>query len=87
MIYLVKVEMNIKELESELIKRRVNPLTYSLTGGLPSDALCIEKENNKWNIYYSERGNKDYLQSFTDESEACKFFLDTILEDSSVIMK
>ena len=35
---------------------------------------CIAKED-KWQVYYSERGSKSGLKLFETESEACEFFL------------
>lgn len=37
---------------------------YSLTGGYPNEAFCIGQNNGKWEVYYSERGNKTSLKIF-----------------------
>lgn len=50
--------MNIQELENILRLNKVPKELYSLKGGLPSEAFCIEKENDRWHVYYSERGGK-----------------------------
>ena len=42
-----------------------------MTGGLPNEKLCIVKED-KWQVYYSERGNKSGLKIFETETEAKK---------------
>ena len=39
--------------------------------------LCIVKED-KWQVYYSERGNKSGLKIFETETEACEYFLGEI---------
>ena len=48
-----------------------------MTGGLPNEKLCIVKED-KWQVYYSERGNKSGLKIFETETEACEYFLGEI---------
>ena len=55
--------MTIKELEQELEQI-----------GVPNEKLCIVREG-KWQVYYSERGNKSGLKVFETETEACEFFL------------
>lgn len=51
---------------------------YSImTGGLPNENLCIVKDG-KWQVYYSERGNKSGLKIFETETEACEYFLHKI---------
>ncbi len=55
---------------------RVPEDLYSIrVGGLPNEKLCIVKED-KWQIYYSERGRKTGLKEFKSESEACEYFLE-----------
>ncbi|MFX8755012.1 hypothetical protein ABTM47_19710, partial [Acinetobacter baumannii] len=68
-----------------LEKLKVNPELYSIESHLKNDVYVIEKINNQWYVYYSERGKKNSLRIFELESEACDFFLDYILEDSSAI--
>ena len=65
--------MTIIELERELLQLGISDDLYSImTGGLPNEKLCIVKED-KWQVYYSERGNKSGLKIF--ETEACEYFL------------
>ncbi|NLK78583.1 MAG: hypothetical protein GX284_12950 [Clostridiales bacterium] len=67
--------MTIKELEQELEQIGVPKDLYSIMiGGLPNEKLCIVREG-KWQVYYSERGNKSGLKVFETETEACEFFL------------
>ena len=67
--------MTIIELECELLQLRISDDLYSImTGGLPNEKLCIVKED-KWKVYYSERGNKSGLKVFETETEACEYFL------------
>lgn len=66
--------MTIIELESELEKLGVPSDLYSIMiGGLPNEKLCIVRED-KWKVYYSERGSKNGLKIFETETEACEYF-------------
>lgn len=40
---------------------------------IPRD-YCIVRED-KWKVYYSERGSKNGLKTFETETEACEYFL------------
>ena len=67
--------MTIIELERELLQLGISDDLYSImTGGLPNEKLCIVKED-KWQVYYSERGVKTTDKHFNSESEACQFIL------------
>jgi hypothetical protein len=68
--------MNREELKKALDKEGVNPHYYSLNGlaGGPYDGTSIlEKEGNKWLVYYFERGSKWDMQIFLTEDEACRY--------------
>ena len=64
--------MNIEQLENYLITNGVPRDLYSLTGGLPSEAYCIDKIGETWEVYYSERGRKSQLTKFNTEESACR---------------
>ncbi len=67
--------MTIHELVKELEALRVPEDTYSiLAGGYPNERLCITNEQAEWQVYYSERGRKSGLKTFSDEEEACEYF-------------
>ena len=55
---------------------------YSLTGGLPSETYCIDCNHDCWEVFYSERGNKNEITRFDNEAEACAELLTRILNDS-----
>ena len=63
--------MNLLELEAIFEKEKVPKDLYSLKGGLPNESFCIEKVNNQWAVYYSERGRKSDLKPFDTEEKAC----------------
>lgn len=70
--------MNKKELFILLKKKKIDDDIYSLEGGLPNEMYCLEKNEQHWEVYYSERGNKTGLKLFSTEHEACLFFYDLI---------
>lgn len=42
----------------------------------PNEAYCIRiNSESKWEVYYSERGNKNDLKEFNSESDACNDLL------------
>ena len=70
--------MTIIELERELLHLGISSDLYSImTGGLPNEKVCIVKDD-KWQVYYSERGKKSGLKIFETETEACEYFLHKI---------
>lgn len=70
--------MNRKELEEKLIELEIRKDSYSLDGGLPNEAYCINRVGNDWEVYYSERGNKSSLKVFSLENDACDYFFNWI---------
>ena len=67
-------EMKIIELRKYLQENDFLSDSYSLEGGLPSEALCIERTKNNWRVYYSERGKKNEFGIFANEEDAVKCF-------------
>lgn len=68
------------ELQQCLIDANVPKDLYSLNGGLPNEALCLNKDGDVWEVYYSERGIKSQIEKFDSEDEACNYFYKTVLE-------
>lgn len=66
--------MNINQLRAELSKLEISKNAYQLKGGLPNEVFCIGMENNTWEVYYSERGNKTNRKVFDSEESACEYF-------------
>ena len=70
--------MLIKELEKKIIADKIPLDLYSLNGGLPNEKFCIEKIEEKWQTYYSERGLKSKIKIFNSEEDACKYFYELL---------
>lgn len=77
--------MNLTELKEKLTKTGVREDFYSLSGGLPNDVFCINKTSRGWEVYYSERGLKSKIKTFSNEDEACNYFYEFIITDEVVI--
>ncbi len=77
--------MKIHELEQRLLNSRVPKSAYSLTGGLPNEAYCIEQiGDGQWRTYYSERGGRSSLKEFESEVLACQDFYDRLRHDTDL---
>ena len=65
--------MDIAALEKRLVAdgRR----GWYLAGGLLDDTVTLDRTVDGWEVYYSERGKKYYMRTFTTEDEACRYFL------------
>lgn len=70
--------MNKQELEHKLNDERIPTHMYKLDGGFPNEAFCLQKIGAKWEVYYSERGQKTGLKIFNSEAVACKYIYDLI---------
>lgn len=66
--------MTLHELREKLVENGVPLELYSLDGGLPHEAFCINNIDGKWEYYYSERGLKSGLITFDNEYDACDYF-------------
>jgi hypothetical protein len=66
------VELTRVELRLRLKEEGYPEDNYSLDGGLYNERLCLERKNNRWFVYYSERGQrtheKDFLMEEVDAS-------------------
>ncbi len=70
--------MNISRLREMLCKNNVPSDLYSLEGGFPNEAYCINVNGNVWEVYYSERGQKSHCVEFDNELDACDYLLKEI---------
>lgn len=46
-------------------------------------SYCMEEKNNKWEVYYTERGSKFHVKEFSSETEACEYFYNWIMQKNS----
>ena len=77
--------MNTEQLKTHLATLRIDPTAYCLSGGLPNECLVLNQaQNGTWEVYYSERGERNGLRVFDSEENAVQYFLDVILHDSAV---
>ncbi len=72
--------MKKNELKQRLVNENVRSDVYSLEGGLPNEAYCLNNNGNVWEVYYSERGAKSGLKSFKTEEEACDYFYNSLVK-------
>ena len=73
--------MDIAASEQELTAGRHHG--WSLTGELLDDTVTLNRTVDGWEVYYSERGQKYNVRTFTAEDEACRHFLAFIARDGS----
>lgn len=76
--------MNVKELINTLNKNKNIPKeAFSIINGgyqFPSETYCLNIINEKFEYYYSERGNKTGLKEFDNENEACEYFYNLLMD-------
>lgn len=65
--------MNKNELKIKLDELKVNPEYYSLNGGNYCETFCLAYED-KWKMYYSERGVRIGETEYECENDACNAF-------------
>ena len=76
-------ELTLNTLSDLLNSRGVDPDAYSLSGGLPNESYCIDRDGTDWLVYYSERGLRSGLQRFNTESDACSHLLSVLIRDTT----
>jgi len=66
--------MNKIELKEKLNKMGVIPSEYSLEGSIADwDKIVLYQNYAKWEVFYlDERGNRDSLEIFDNEADACQ---------------
>ncbi|HTO36202.1 MAG TPA: hypothetical protein VL021_00330 [Brumimicrobium sp.] len=65
--------MKKNDLVNKLEEKGILKKSYSLEGGLPNEAYCLNKTKDGWEVYYSERGSKSGLRKFYSEDDACNY--------------
>ena len=72
--------MKKNDLKKILINNNIPKDVYSLEGGLPNEAYCLNTDGDKWEVYYSERGQKSGLKLFKTEDEACDYIYKSLVQ-------
>ena len=72
--------MKKQDLAKKLNEKNIRVDSFSLEGGLPNEAYCLNKTKDCWEVYYSERGRKTGLKKFTNESDACQYLYEVLVD-------
>lgn len=66
--------MNIEELKTRLEEEGCSKMNYAIEES-GSDVFCLQNQNGKWRIFYTERGrDQEPMFESDDEAEACDYF-------------
>lgn len=86
--------MNRQELIEALEQENFNPKFYNIYGvgeskyglqrALADYQFVLDREREKWAVYYYERGGKTEERLFNTEEEACRYFLNLMLRTSEL---
>lgn len=78
--------MRVQEIKELLRKRglQMNAASFWPDSVTESEQYRISKEGGIWEVYYSERGNKNSLTRFLDEGSACAYLLSVLDNDKTV---
>ncbi|MCC6953401.1 MAG: hypothetical protein IT290_04730 [Deltaproteobacteria bacterium] len=72
------------ELQQALVAEGIRPNIYCLSGHVRDEQYVLAfLPDGSWEVYYSERGNKNDLERFMTEEEACHRLFERVCADSS----
>lgn len=74
--------MTLFELENKLNNLKLKYRNYSLTSKYLEDGICLSKSEDAWNVYYCERGTKNVIGTFLNESDAYEFMFCKFKQES-----
>jgi len=69
---------------AQLEAANVDPRFYSVFQGSSDECYCLKDTPSGFVTFYSERGKHVSEREFAAETEACEYFLQWVLHDSSV---
>ena len=73
--------MNRQGFIKKMKKLRVPNYMFNIDGiGRDDERMCMVKEGDQWNVYYSERGCKTTNKYFDSESEALEYIVEELSE-------
>ena len=70
--------MTVKELKKFFKEHLVPSRLYNMKGGHHKNRICISREKNGWDVYFSEGKSRIGLMHFASESEACQRMKDEV---------
>ena len=76
--------MIVKDLLDEVVRRGGDTRAIYLGEGNPEDRYAIVKDEQSWNVYYSEKGEQFGLRQFATEGEAGRYLLGLLERDETV---
>jgi hypothetical protein len=79
-----KRSVNRRQLIAQLGAANVDPRFYSVLQGPLDECYCLKDSPGGFVTFYSERGERVSEREFAAEAEACEYFLQWVLHDSSV---
>ncbi len=69
------------ELRMKLLSEGCNELNFAVLSRGVGDNYCLDREGNKWIVFYTERGNDDEpIYASESEDDACCFFYEFIMK-------
>ncbi|GIH25202.1 hypothetical protein Aph01nite_35120 [Acrocarpospora phusangensis] len=71
------------ELAAWLEARGIGNDVHSI-GADVDERYCLVRHQDRWHVYYSERGQRGNERVFTDEGAACRALLADLLADHGV---
>jgi hypothetical protein len=79
--------VNVIQLLSKVAQRGADIQAVYTGDGSPEDRYAIVLENDLWNVYYMERGERFESKQFSTEAEACEYLLDLLNRDQTIWSK
>ncbi len=69
--------MNIVDLKFEISRMKIPDRAYSINGNVGSNKFVLRKVYSFWEYFYvDERGGENGYKRFSNEEDACEFFLE-----------
>ena len=72
---------NVIELNTALAKAGVASRAFCIGEPVCDEAYCLLETPAVWEVFYSERGIKRSLRTFTTQNEACAYIFEVICKD------
>jgi len=72
--------VKVDELKRRLIEENFPTNSYDLSGLFLDGGYTLIRELGRWRIIYGERSDLSFVAEFTDEADACDYFLKKMRE-------